>query len=267
MTRLTAQWIARMEETAADWSHELKRRVGLDYLDLAALAGGKTRGELKRASEEYRVAVVPITSGEGIIDAFSQSVAAIVRAMGFSALVTEGTDVNGIHEACGKGADILYMADDHKYIALNLRSGRLGDNDRATACGFVEILGAMAKGLEDREVAVLGYGIIGRLMAEQLHGKGARVAVYDRLPEKKEAAEGDDCGWIETAEGLRQYAYIADATSQGGWIHPGMLREDVLIATPGIPLSLDSQAAKELQGRYVHDLLEIGTACMLGMAL
>ena len=267
MTRLITEWISDMEQTAADWDESLRRRAGLGYKELAARVSGCGMEALSQAADAYKVAVVPVTSGLGTIDTFSESVAAIVRAMGFEAFVTEATDVNGIYEACRRGADILYMADDDRYIALNLRNGKVGDNDIATARGYAEVLFQMAGSLKGEDAAVLGYGIIGPLMAQALMEKGAQVWIYDKDPAKRELAEADGCRWIETPEELSKFRFIGDATSEGAWIHKGMLPPEVRMAAPGIPFSMDEEMQRQLDGQYIHDLLEIGTAVMLGLAI
>lgn len=270
MTRLITKWIAEMEEQSADWNDALRERIGLDFIGLASRVSGKDREAIERAALAAKVAVVPITSGLGTIDSFSESVAAIVRAMGFHTFVTERTDVNGIYEAHVKDADIIFMADDDRYIALNLHNGRIGDNNIATAGGYAEVLLALSglsNGAKGTSVAVLGFGIIGQLMASYLREKGACVSVYDKKPAKREAVAACGYEWIESAEALKKFQYIADGTSEGAWIHEGLLREDVIIAAPGVPFSLNEAAKKRHEGNYVHDVLEIGTACMVGLAL
>ena len=86
-------------------------------------------------------------------------------------------------------------------------------------------------------------------------------------PAKKELAEADGCRWIETPEELSRFRFIGDATSEGAWIHKGMLHPEVRVAAPGIPFSLDEEMQRQLDGQYTHDLLEIGTAVMLGLAI
>lgn len=267
MTRLITNWISDMEASAAGWNYELKRMTGADYIGIGAMVSGWTEESIREAAECEKVAVVPVTSGLGTISSFAESVAAIVKAMGFVAFVTEGTDVNGIYEAHVKDADIVFMADDDRYIALNIRDGSIGDNNIATASGYVEILNRMAGNIAGRQVAVLGYGIIGQLMAEFLSEKGALIAVFDKNPDKKHSVIKDGYQWIEDAAELREYKYIADGTSEGNWLNEDMLSEDVLIAAPGIPFSLTETAQEKLEGRYIHDLLEIGTAGMLALAI
>lgn len=267
MTRLKTEWIADIEKQAADWNRKLQQQTGLDYLELAARVSGNSRRSLEQAAERCRIGVVPITSGLGTIDTFSQSVAAIVRVMGFETFVTGACDVDGIYEACRGGADILYMADDDRYLALNIQNGRTGDNNLATARGFAELLCSMAGGLKKQQTAVLGYGIIGQLMAQALTEKGAELAVYDKDPAKESQVLADGYRWIGSAGELKKFRYIADATSQGPWLEADMLHSDVILAAPGIPFSLSEAAKHTLEGRYIHDLLEIGTASMLGLAI
>lgn len=272
MTRLITEWISEMEDTAATWNEELKDISGLGYIDLAAAVSGHSITEILEASETMKVAAVPITSGLGVIGSFAESVAAIVRAMGFDAFVTEATDVNGLYEAKVKDADIVFMADDDRYIALNMHTGAIGDNNIGTAAGYAEILRNMAGGLDDRPVAVLGYGIIGQLLAGNLAKAGARVGVYDKDPAKKELVDADGYLWLERDE-LKEYHFIADGTCEGEWLSLDDLakdeegKPDVIISTPGIPLSLDEEAKETMEGKYVNDMLEIGTAVMLGLAI
>ncbi len=267
MTRLKSDWIKELDKTALGWNNTLKERTGLGFAELAACVSDNPLEKILQAAAEYKVYVVPITSGEGIISTFSESVAAIVSAMGFDVSVTAKTDVDGIFEAHMNNADIIFMADDARYIALNLNTGKAGDNNIATAYGFSELLCRMAGEIEGRKTAVLGYGIIGKLMAKYLSDKGADVDVYDKNKDLMHNVTKDGYGWIENADELKKYDYIADGTCTGNWLSKEMLSENVLICAPGIPFSLDEEAQIALKGRYVHDLLEIGTAVMLGMAI
>lgn len=267
MTRLITEWIYQMEETAQSWNDQLERNTGLGFAKIAETVGTHPLGSVSAAVQTHLVAVVPITSGLGTISSFSESVAAIVRTMGFDVFVTNATDINGIYEAHCAGADIVYMADDERYIALNLAKKKMGDNNIATAKAYVEVLDKMAGDLACREVAVLGYGIIGKLMAGFLKAKGATVDVYDRDQSKKTKVLADGFGWISDRAELKKYKYIADGTSEGNWLEADLLSPEVKIAAPGVPLSLTEDAQQVLQGRFIHDFLEIGTAAMMGLVL
>ncbi|MGI6767279.1 MAG: 3-methylornithyl-N6-L-lysine dehydrogenase PylD [Lentihominibacter sp.] len=276
MTRLITDWISDMEENAADWNEQLKDYTGMGYIELAAAVSGTDVSDILNASETIAVAAVPVTCGEGVIGNFAESVAAIVRAMGFKAFVTESTDVDGLYEAKVRDAGIVFMADDFRYVALNLINGKMSENNMATAYGYAEIMrnmagardGGMTGALNDKPVAVLGYGIVGQLMAERLASHGARVAVYEKDETKKAQVNSDGYLWINRKE-IAEYNLVADATCEGGWLSADELHDEssVLIAAPGIPLLLDEESANKLEGRYIHDMLEIGTAVMLGMVM
>lgn len=267
MTRLKTEWINDIEQNVAIWNDTLKNHLGIDFSEFACRASGTEILKLKTAARSYKVAVVPVTSGEGIISTFAESVASVVRATGFDVFVTNSYDVSGIREAYSKNADVIYMADDDTFVAVNTKNGRIGDNNIATACGYAEVLNVLAGSIAGKAAAVLGYGIVGWLMAEQLRRLGAKVSVYDKNESKKESVVFDGFGWIRTAEELKDFLYIADATNEGGWLTPELLHEKAVIAAPGVPLSLSEEAKREFNGRYVHDMLEIGTACMMGFVV
>jgi pyrrolysine biosynthesis protein PylD len=65
-------------------------------------------------------------------------------------------------------------------------------------------------------------------------------------------------------EEIKNYLYILDATNEGDWLTPDLLHENVIIAAPGVPLSLTKAALEKHGGRLVHDLLHIGTLSMVG---
>lgn len=271
MTRLVTEWIRELEDTAADRDEELKALTGTGYIRLASLVSGVSEDVLAEASREYKVAVVPVTSGLGEIETFPQSVAAITSAMGFDTFVTEGTDVNGFYEAKCSGADIVYMADDDRYIAVNMRNGNIGENDISTGRGYAELMlqfaAARNKKPETGNTVVLGFGRIGKIMAGYLKEKGIIPAVYDKDKSKKESVLKQGFKWADSIAEIREYLYILDGTSEGSWLSTAVLSDDVLISAPGIPLSLDDDGKQMLEGRYLHDMLETGTAVMLGYAL
>lgn len=120
---------------------------------------------------------------------------------------------------------------------------------------------------------VLGYGVIGRLFAEKLRQAGASVAVYERNTALQETIERDGFASVydpareDPKSALFQYDIIADATNEGDWLRAEDFQEHALIAAPGVPFSFDEVSADKLGSRCIHDLLEIGTVSMLGLAL
>lgn len=262
VTRLITEWILDMEEGCQRRDLELKEKTGLSLLELAAKAAGREPSELRRLSGDVLVAAVPVTAGLGVIGQFAQSVAAIIRNTGFNCIVTEKSDINGIYEAYSSGADLIFIADDDRFLAINTKTNKIGENNLATAAGYVAALEAMMNKrsvkMKDAPVLVLGYGPVGKHAEEILLTKGAMVTVFDKDPFQGKPNRPQD---------IIHFPYIIEATPQEAWIHKELLSPEALIVAPGIPLGLDAEAANLFKNQLVHDMLDIGTATMLAMAL
>jgi 3-methylornithyl-N6-L-lysine dehydrogenase len=266
VTRLVEEWLKDISTTVKQYERDLKDKTGFDFVSLAGAATGLSRQNLELLAGNNRVGVVPITAGQGIIGSFSESVAAIVRSMNFEAFVTEYTDVAGIYEAHQQGAKILFMADEDRFLAINLSCNLIADNNRATARGYVTALEGAAGELAGREVLVLGCGPVGLEALVFLREKGARPVAYDVDKKIMAFLSGKDFATLSGSGEIAGYSLIVDANPQGGWLTKGMLHPDAWIAAPGIPLSLDLKAYDFHKNRVIHDPLHIGVATMLAMA-
>ncbi len=267
MTRLTEDWIRDIPEKLADYDKELKRKTGYDLSVLGAVAGGIDGRILHRAAGRTRIAVIPITTGLGVIGSFSEAVAAIAEQMGFVASVTAASDVAGIFEAVQAGTEILMFADDQRFIALNLKKNRMTENTKATARGYATALEGAAGGLSNRRVAVLGCGRVGTEAMLFLRKRGAIPVAYGRDAERVSALRAEGWDTFQEIEELRQFDLVFDANPRGGWLSKEMLHPETWIAAPGVPLSLDDEARTLFQPRLIHDYLPIGVAAMIGSVL
>jgi len=264
MTRLLSDWIEHMEDDIQSYEEQLKKKTCLNLLELSAKAWGIASLELMENVSTRKIAVIPISSGEGIIGPFAESVAVILKKMGANVFITAEQDVAGIREAAERDADILFMADDDAYIALNIKTGKVSDNNLATSLGFVTALEEMAGDLTNKAILVLGCGIIGRNFMEILKKRKSRVFVYDSNQELLKSLREKEVGILNDPEDIKNFRYILDGTNHGGWLNKSMLAEQVWISAPGLPLSLDEETYEAIQDHVVHDCLEIGTAVMLG---
>lgn len=267
MTRLSAHHVSDPERRLRQLDRGLLEVAGLDLRALALRAAGQAPAGDPFAGA--RVAAVPVTSGEGLITGFCQGVAAILQHLGCDALVTEGVDMRGIQEAMQMGAEVLFLADDTRFVALNVRRARCIDNDLATADGYAAALAAAAGGLRGRAVLLLGLGPIGRAAARRLHEGGVDVHVVETDTARLQAALTDVPGLrpVSLAEGLQRCDLIFDATPAFGIIHAGDIGPSMIAAVPGIPSGFTAAAQAALGVRHIHDPLAIGVAVMAARSL
>ena len=273
MTRLKTEWIDYMLDGMNEYNNNLKVRTGFDLSGLVMDTFGIDQNRYDRLREKLLVAAVPVTQGEGVIGSFSDSIAAIVRSMGFRTAVTEETDVDGIYSAILMDADIIYMADDTRYLAFSRDNGSFGENNYATALGFIMVMRAMMKkaGLDisTEKLLVIGNGTVGEEAVQILLNHGIDLDVYDKDPKAIENFKNLETGkyTLSSPEEIKNYKYILDFTNEGEWLKDEYITDGVIYASPGVPLSLDEKAAERLQNNAVYDNLEIGTAMMLGEIL
>lgn len=267
MTRLTERDVAHFAPRVGELERVLGEMAGVDLRTLALTAASCRPGQdpLTAAS----VAAVPVTSGEGLIVGFTQAVCEVLRHLGSHAWVTEQTDVPGICEAVQAGAEVLFLADDDRFVALNVRHGRIVENDRATAEGYVLALELAAGGLQGRDVLVLGLGPIGLAAVRRLLDRGAAVHVVEPRPERLQSAREvmPRLRPVTLTEGLQRCDLVFDATPAGGFIDAGDLGDASIAVVPGVPSAFTPAAQAALGPCHLHDPLAIGVAVMAARAL
>jgi pyrrolysine biosynthesis protein PylD len=265
MTRLRTEWITHILEGMDGYNRDLREKSGLDLRGLMMKTWTLDEAYLAEAAATHRIAVVPITQGQGIITSFSESVASIVRSAGFAAEVMEHTDVDGIYEGVGRGCDIFFFADDTRYLALNIKNGRISDNNKATARGFINVLDAMMKlrgrDIHSEKLLMIGYGIVGKEAEKLLAAEKIDLDIYDK---DVDTTKGLKYNILTGKDEIKGYRNILDFTNEGGWLTEDLTAPGLIYATPGVPYSPDSRTAEKIEGSAVHDDLEIGTAVMLG---
>ncbi len=270
MTRLKEEDIDPIQGQLAAYDARLKRVTGSCLRQIACKAAGVDEAMILDVLDRVRISAVPITSGLGVIGGFSGTVAAIVSHLGFRSFVTESCDVAGIAEGLERGADILMLSDDERFVAITPGRRHVVDNSRATAQGFVAALELMRGGLAGESVLVLGCGPVGTAATVALIGRGASVAVCDIRQERALAVLRDigkhasDRVRMEDSphSALKDYELIFDATNGGNHIGPAHLTPRTMVAAPGMPCALTPEAMAEHRDRILHDALEIGTATM-----
>jgi len=267
VTRLTTEDVKALSDRLGEFEAELRDLTGLGLRELAmnTVAHPPVCVPLYGA----RVAAVPVTSGEGVIGGFGECVVAILRHLGCDAWVTAQPDMRGIQEAFDGAAEVVFLADDFRFIALSTRQGRCVDDDPATADGYVTALEAAAGSLFSRHVLLLGLGPVGRAAARRLVSRGAAVEVVE--PDQTRLQAALDIGLkmqpVALADGLARCDLVFDATPSGGFIDVADVSPITIAAVPGLPSAFTPAAQAVLGARHIHEPLAIGVAVMAARAL
>ena len=268
MTRLKESDICSIPSRLETYNRELLNITGRTLLGIACHACDVDEIEIKHQMKSFLIHVVPVTAGQGIIGDFSETVCAILQFLGFTAEVAAKSDITGISQAFEKGADAIFVADDHRFVALNLLTRIAVDNSRATGTAYSAALDLMAGGIQEKDVLVLGCGPVGEAVTRSLLSLGARVGLHDcssraalsliKYIKKRATLIIEE----NLPKALGKYQYIVDATPAGGLIPDNQLSPDTFISAPGVPLGVSEKGRQLLKNRLVHDKLELGVAAM-----
>jgi 3-methylornithyl-N6-L-lysine dehydrogenase len=260
-----------MPEIAADldaYDAALAAKTGLNLRGFACGAAQIDKSSFGRRASSCRAAVVPLSCGAGVIDGFCEAVERILAYLGFDAAVTRQSDAAGLDEAYRRPSDLVFFADDHRFIAVNTRRHRVVDNSAATGMGFAWGLHRMAGGVAGKPVLVLGLGPVGQAAVSTLIQLGADVCVFDIDSGRMRQMRGAP---IRTATGfdsaLKSHRLILDATPAGRILKPEDIHAQTYVSAPGVPHGLGPGALRKIAGRFLHDKLEIGVAVMAALAL
>ncbi len=275
MTRLATDDVKSIPAELADYDSELTAKTGYSLRGVACLAAGVQEEEIKDSLKNALIGVIPISGGEGVIAGFCDAVAGIVSHMGCKTFITQATDVAGLAEAFEKKADIIMLADDHRFIALHAASRQLIENAAATGKGFVAGMHLMAGDLHKKNVLVIGCGPVGRSATEELVAMRANVSIYDINPARSidlsEALKQTCNVKIQSIKdlelALKSHIFIIDASPATAIIQTRHITADTYISAPGVPLGLDQEARLKIGNRLLHDRLQIGVATMTMFAL
>lgn len=259
MTRLTGEETRGLIRGLDRFDAGLRRVTGVDLAALALHACGLSENILIGR----RVAVVPISAGQGFIPAFGECTATILRYLGCDAFVTALPDVRGLQEAADAGAEAVFAADDHRFIALSLHGNGCADDDPCTAHGYAAALELAAGGLSDKEVLLLGLGPVGRSAAARLLDLGARLLVTEADAARAAAfAAAHPVRLVTLDEGLVATPLIYDATPAADLIDARSVSSETIVAAPGIPSACTPAARQALGDRHIHEPLAVGVAVM-----
>ena len=266
MTRLKTNDIRDISCTLHSYDMEVKKTLGVSLEQIAKRAvmimnNNSINKKDFKPNKDIMVAVIPITSGLGIIDGFSESVRDILRYCGANVFITENSDVAGIKEAYQKGAGLIFMADDNVCASFCLEGKVYSDNGYATGIGFAAALEIMMDGAIGKEVLILGAGSVGIASAIYFSRIGAIPVLCDLIEEKAvNASKNIINSRIETSGNINKYKYILDASTSEGFIKDENVSTYTKISAPGIPLGVTNEAKQKAV--VFHNPLELGIMTM-----
>jgi len=271
VTRLKPEDISYLPSGITDYDRKLISNTGYSMRQIACRASGVCEDKILDLINACSVAVIPVTSGRGIITGFSEAVNQIAAHTGFKSFITENTDIAGINEAFEKKSDILMLADDKTFAAFNLKSRKTSENSRATGRGFAAALEVLAGGLKEKKVLVIGCGPVGRGSAGFMAECGAEFSIFDinqilckNLAEMIKTRYNTDIIIEKSLENaLSSHNYIIDASPAENIIKENYIKEGTFISAPGIPLGLTERALEKISNRIFHDPLQTGVATMI----
>ncbi|MBU8910104.1 MAG: 3-methylornithyl-N6-L-lysine dehydrogenase PylD [Desulfobacterales bacterium] len=273
MTRLKTSDINDISSRLEIYNQEVLSKTGRTLLGIACHACGKDEIQMRRQIESFCIHVVPVTAGQGIITDFCETVTTILQFLGFNARVSDLPDTSGVALAFENKADAIMMADDRRFVGLNLNTRSVADNSEVTGRVFAAALDLMAKGIENCKVLVLGCGPVGEAASKTLLSLGARVSLCDThllsarfLKERLSVYPGGNKIIIEEDinTALSNYGYVMEATPSVNTIPDEFISDHMLVTAPGVPLGISKNGCQILGNRLLHDKLELGVA---GMAI
>ncbi|HEY3360882.1 MAG TPA: 3-methylornithyl-N6-L-lysine dehydrogenase PylD [Methanosarcina sp.] len=255
MALLTPDDLININKQLQEADSAVQRVTGLDIKSVCKALYGTSPGSEK-------VGIVPVTSGNGIIGNFSASLQAITQYFGFDDFVTDMPDVSGYYEAVQNGAEIILMADDHTFLAYNLKNGKIANNQPCTGIIYSEIASRYLKA-DSKDILVVGLGKVGFPGAAHLVQKGFRVYGYDADEALLNRAVSN-LGVIPLdLENSKKFSIIFEATPCANTIPEAVLSDNCMLSTPGIPCAISEELRKKYNVQLITEPLGIGTVSML----
>ncbi|UCH01746.1 MAG: 3-methylornithyl-N6-L-lysine dehydrogenase PylD [Candidatus Bathyarchaeota archaeon] len=266
MTRLAPIDIKDIPNNLKTYDMELELKTGANLIQIAKNAA-HAGNEVDVKISKTKAAVIPVTSGLGLISGFAEAVVAILTHIGVKAKKTNGNDVSGLAEAVRKKADLIFMADDDKFIAVNLNTQYIVDNSEATGRAYVTALDLASGSVQARSVLVIGVGKVGFAAIGELVKREATILIYDINEQKMEYVKKifkDRVKIFHSVKEAMNYTNLVIlAAPSKKIIHAGMITNNVIISAPAIPLGLTENALIRLPSRnLIHDPLQLGVATM-----
>jgi pyrrolysine biosynthesis protein PylD len=275
MTRLKSSDITDISNQLELYDECLREKTGHTLCEISCRAVGVTPSSFENRAKSTKVWVIPLDVGQGLIEGFAEAVRQIVVYMGGQGFTSKQTGVAGMAEAFKQHADIIMMADDDTFLAVNRHTSCVVDNATMTARGFVTATELMIGSLSGISVLVIGCGRVGSTAAAVFVESGANVALFDidadRSRELSRTINRRYARRItvenELPEDFKNYTVLFDASPAENVIREYQINSGTYVSAPGVPLGVDHRAQQKLGNRLLHDPLQFGVATMVVKAV
>jgi 3-methylornithyl-N6-L-lysine dehydrogenase len=276
MTRLKTTDVNDIEHSLFEYDNKLKQICGCSLWEIACQAAGLNIEDLAVIKNSaYKIHIIPVNNGLGIISGFTESLKSIISHLGFPVILSDTTDVTGLSQAIEKKADLVFMADDDRFVIFDLKNRSIIDNTPMTALGYVTALDLMVKSIHSKSVLILGCGPVGIAAAKEVIRLEGQVSVFDTDPSKSEVLkkliqkpEGTEINVeADFRKALKNHQLIVDATPAADIIDIADFQSDTYIVAPGVPCGITKAALVQYPDQILHDPLQLGVATMLAQSL
>lgn len=217
--------------------------------------------------KKEKIGIIPITSGNGIIDTFSESILYTLQIFNMDAFITNQTDVSGYYEAIKKNADIILMADDLTYLAFNLNNKKISHNQQATGRIYSEILihSKIKKDHEnEKEVLIIGVGNVGKHAIQIFLKNDYTIYIFDKNENEVKKIINQNIKIKKYNPKLeKKFIKIFEATPERDTIPEIALTSDTIVSTPGIPRAISKNLENKYNIKLIMEPLGLGTMSMI----
>lgn len=261
MTRLAPQDIASIPEFWPEYARRLHKVTGSTLIEICAAALGKSIKDVKFALYEKIVRVVPISTGQGLIEGFDKALMSVASYLGCKPVLMPADSL----DLSRKHADsLLIWADDNDFYSENMLNGSSCENGWATGAGFAAVLEMMAKkNGTGKKTLVLGTGPVGKSAASFLVKRGFNVFICDiRKDIAVDAARKiTGCSSLtpEEVNTSCKFDCLLDASPTNTFFPVSALSGNACVSAPCVPCGWLSRPELNVW----HDPLQLGTAVML----
>ncbi len=285
MTRLNTNHIENIPYLWEEYEKNIKNTTGYNLFEMASFALDVDTEKAKNLCKGKKIAVIPISSGEGFISGFAEVLKSICEHLDFKSSIVRA-DEQGFEDFRRGDFDLAIWASDDEYFVENKNETIKIDNNIATGKGFAEILNFVIKStcqsnktmlekinscetISNKRSFVLirGCGPIGTNAAYHLGKRGYHINLYDINEEKSKdllkqlLSKNISASLVSDIENLEMQSNVISALFDAA---PNPAQEDSFckykfdcISAPCVPCLWEEKPT------LWHDPLQLGTAVML----